>query len=240
MNLYDYESLKFAADEAGVWIDVQDAKVRRGKDTGNTDKKERISRALSWYAKSESVDAADERLIFAFVAFNSLYAREGEGKEKDAHKTFLSKLAKTDGVREIFNFALAEKKTLRNILSSQYLSKIYWKDEGGMREKAERLEWEKNQVDSIVPRIKSGNIAPVREAVYRICLLRNQVLHGMAAYADSYNRTQIKLCAGFLHPLVGRMIAAVIHDKKQKWGKVPYPPQGYPNESRLEVEELEQ
>ena len=51
MNSYDYNSLKAAAEEAGVWIDVRDNKVLRAHGKGNTNKKERVSRALSWYAK---------------------------------------------------------------------------------------------------------------------------------------------------------------------------------------------
>ena len=239
MNSYDYNSLKAAAEDAGVWIDVRDNKVLRGQGKGNTNKKERVSRSLSWYAKSESAATPDERLIFSYIAFNALYAQEEQMKEYKAHENFLFQLIARGGGNEIFAFALEQKKALRKIMSSQYLSKIYWDDKGGMSEKGERLEREKKIVDRIVPQIKSRNIAPVKDAIYRIYLLRNQLLHGMAAYQDSYNRHQVQLCADFLHPLVGRMIATVIGDKKQNWGKVPYPPQGYPNESCIEVKELE-
>ena len=242
MNSYDYNSLKAAAEDAGVWIDVRDNKVLRGQGKGNTNKKERVSRALSWYEKSECAENADDKLIFSFIAYNALYAqpsKDGNDNGKHERDVFWEKLFHNGG-DEIMRFVKKEVKNLEAILMSQYLSFLYWKDEGGMYEKHEQLRKEaeraKHKTD---PQIACGNRTPVRLAMRRIGLLRNQLLHGMAAYQDSYNRHQVQLCADFLHPLVGRMIATVIGDKKQNWGKVPYPPQGYPNESCIEVKELE-
>ena len=240
MNSYDYNSLKAAAEEAEVWIDVRDANTPRGRGTGNTNKKERISRALSWYEKSELTEDADERLMFAFVAYNALYAQpiggESEKYTPQYRGVFWEKIQKT-GDGTILDFAKSESGKLKKILSMQYISFSYWKDEKGWREKYEIMqkeaEWAKRAVS------RNLDLKVVRAATERIGLLRNQILHGMAAYGDSYNRKQVRLCADFLHPLVGRMIATVIGDKKQNWGKVPYPPQGYPNESRIEIEELE-
>ncbi|MGI9296997.1 MAG: hypothetical protein ACR2QC_03765 [Gammaproteobacteria bacterium] len=243
MNSYSYESLRAEAAAAGCWIDSRDAQTPRGRGMGNTNKKERVSRALSWYARSESADEADERLVFAFVAYNALYARpEYDGKEVNAkaeRDAFWHKLLQT-GRDEILKFARAEAGKLKEILSLQYISFLFWKEGDDAREKHEKMRQETDRAKRITARqLAAGDVRPVNLAMERIGMLRNQILHGMAAYEDSYNRKQVKACADFLHPLVGRMIAAVVRDQKQDWGKVPYPPQGYPNEFRVEVDELE-
>ena len=244
MNSYDYNSLKAAAEEADVWIDVRDNKVLRAHGKGNTNKKERVSRSLSWYAKSESAATPDERLIFSYIAFNALYAqdkRNAHGKDAVYRSEFIGMLANSDYARLIVDFAHARIEELRKILSLQHLSEKYWNHTGDM--KKAKLDQQKEKQDA--HRVKKALIVPgkfyfLKYAMSKIALLRNQVMHGMAAYEDSYNRTQIKLCADFLHDFTGRVIAAVIHDSsKTKWGKVSYPPQGSPDVSSLEIKELE-
>ena len=232
---YNYKTLRKKAKEAGLWIDVSTAGVMRGRNTGNTNNKERVSRALSWYAQSENA-TADLRLMYAFVAYNALYSSDNI-TEKEARDTFWERIAESKGVATCFDFEPEEVENLAKILKIPYLSKKYWN-------KASRPElkrsFQQDNLDAELTRrqIKKGNFKPIKKVVEKIQLLRNQVLHGMAAFKDSYNRKQIILCADFLHVIVGHLLTIVINNPTTLWGNVSYPPQGEPNEQRFNVEEL--
>ena len=237
-NEYVFASLLAKAKAADLWIDVADSGTMRGRGCGNTNNKERISRALSWYARSEET-SDDDRLICAFISFNALYSQDGK-VEKEVRKEFLEKIENGKYARPLLDFTAMEIKKIEDILSMQYISPTYWNSTAKYREKYKKMEEQKNRAKKITRKqIENGNFTPINKTIDRIYLLRNQVLHGMAAYKDSYNRKQINLCADFLYLLVGRIITAVILDSDKNWGKVSYPPQGCPNESRVEVEELE-
>ena len=233
---YDYKTLRKKAEKAGLWIDVSTAGVMRGRDTGNTNNKERVSRALSWYTQSESATTADLRLIYAFVAYNALYSCDNIA-EKDARDKFWERITESKGVATCFDFEPEEVENLAKILKIPYLSKKYWNKVSHFELKKS---FQQDNLDAELTRrqIKKGNFKPIKKAVVKIQLLRNQVLHGMAAFEDSYNRKQIILCADFLHVLVRHLLTIVINNPTTLWGNVSYPPQGQPDEPRLDVEEL--
>ena len=236
---YDHKTLRKKAEKAGLWIDVSTTGVMRGRDTGNTNNKERVSRALSWYAQSENT-TADLRLIYAVIAYNALYSRDNTDKqntEKVAQDKFWEQIAKSKGVAACFDFAPEEVENLAKILKISYLSKKYW-NKVSYFELKKSLQQDNLDAKLTHRQIKKGNFKPIKKAAEKIQLLRNQVLHGMAAFEDSYNRKQIILCADFLHVLVGHLLTIVINNPTTRWGNVSYPPQGQPDEPRLDVEEL--
>ena len=238
MNRYSYTELKKLANEMNSWIDVQDRATKRGRETQNTNKKERVSRALSWYRRSEDSDIDDEKLIYSFIAFNALYSQNNI-EDKAARQEFWKKLQNSEKKYYLVELASKNEEVIENILSFWYLSSSYWNDTGGYAEKSDNLQKEAdNAKNKTRGQISKQDVTPLRLSVDRIHLLRNQVLHGMAAYKDSYNRTQVKTCAGFLHSLAGGIIRIVIEDDKQFWGKVSYPPQVTPDEKYLDVDEL--
>lgn len=238
MDRYFYADLKKLANEMNSWIDVQDRATKRGRETQNTNKRERVSRALSWYQRSEDSDIDDENLIYSFIAFNALYSQNNI-EDKAARQEFWKKLQNSEKKHYLFEQASKIEEVIKNILSLWYLSFSYWNDTGGYAEKSKKLQKEADNAKNITRgQIRRQDVTPLRLSVDRIHLLRNQVLHGMAAYKDSYNRTQVKICAGFLHSLTGRLIRIVIEDDKQFWGKVSYPPQVTPDEKYLNVDEL--
>ena len=257
MNAYSYNTLqKLAmAEERKLWIDTQSKDVMRGRDSDNTNKKERVSRALSWYEVSENSDiGSDERLIFSFIAFNALYEQPWKdieaqyGKDDPSlasgehfmRKIFYDKMLQTNHRRFLFIWNDDEIKCLVDILSFQYLSDQYWKNKGKPPEFVrDKLDEEKRRAkNSTLKQIFSWNFVPIKIAIKNIANLRNQLLHGSSAYKDSYNRTQIKLCSEFMFALVGRMIMVVIMDDSQSWGNVAYPPQQSPDVPLDEIQEL--
>ena len=257
MNAYLYATLQQEAETKGVWIDTQSDGVMRGRDSDNTNKKERVSRALSWYKAGEhNKDKADARLIFSFIAFNALYEQpwqdiEGEcirrygndhklSKEDFAREIFYEKMSQANHRHFLFDWNDDEIKCLVDILSFQYVSDKYWKNEGESPEFVrDELEKQKRQAKNRTHKqISKEDFAPINLAIKKITLLRNQLLHGLSAYKDSYNRTQINLCSEFMFALVGCMIMVVIMDDRQSWGKVSYPPQKSPDETLYEIQEL--
>ena len=259
MNAYLYATLQQEAETKGVWIDTQSDGVMRGRDSDNTNKKERVSRALSWYEVSKESDSgSDERLVFSIIAFNALYEQpwkdiEGEyirrygndptkpkpSKEDFARNIFYKKMSQTNYRHFLFDWNDDEIKCLEDILSFQYVSVKYWKNEGESPEFVrDELEEQKRQAKRTRKQIRSGKFMPIKIAIKMIVLLRNQLLHGLSAYKDSYNRTQINLCSEFMFELVGRMIMVVIMDDSQSWGKVSYPPQQSPDVPLDEIQEL--
>ena len=240
MNRYSYAELKKLAIGMNSWIDVQDPNTKRGRETKNTNKKERVSRALSWYQRSESSETDDEKLIYSFIAFNSLYSQNNK-EDKDAKYEFWMKLKNSEKKHYLFELASENEAVIESILSLWYLSFRYWNDSGGYEEKSNELLREAENAKRHTRRqIREQDLTPLRLSMDRIHLLRNQVMHGMAAYKDSYNRTQVNICAKFLHSLIGRIIRIVIEDDNQSWGKVSYPPQVTPDEKYLDVDELKE
>lgn len=247
---YMHKSLLDKAKTAGLWIDVADKKTMRGRESGNTNNKERVSRALSWYARSET-SAEDDRLIFAFIAFNALYSAhrkeiiEDPGKrskelQKERNDFFavLKELAKNGRAGDCFDFSTAAVKKLEKVISSQYIMPAYWKDEGDYLQKYRKIEDIKEKSVLTEKQIRRKDFIPLEIAIRNIYELRNQIFHGMAACNDSYNRKQVKLCADVMHAVVGRILSVVINNPEQLWGDVGYPPQGVPNDKTLDVEKL--
>ena len=232
---YDHKTLRKKAEKAGLWIDVSTAGVMRGRDTVNTNNIERVSRALSWHAQSENA-TADLRLIYAVIAYNALYSCDNI-TDKEARDKFWEEIAKSKGVATCFDFTPEEIENLAKILKIPYLSKKYW-NKVSYFELKKSFQQDKLDAELTHKQIKKGNFKPIKKAAEKIQLLRNQVLHGMAAFEDSYNRKQIILCADFLHVLVGHLLTIVINNPTTRWGNVSYPPQGQPDEPRLDVEEL--
>ena len=238
MNDNSYAKLKRLANEMNSWIDVQDRNTKRGRQTENTNKKERVSRALSWYQRSESSETSDENLLYSFIAFNALYS-SNKRNDKEAKNEFWMKLQNSEKKHYLFEVASKNEEEIENILSLWYLSSKYWNDSRRYEEKLDKLQREaENAKRKTRGQIRKQDITPLRLSMERIHLLRNQVMHGMAAYKDSYNRSQVKICAEFLHSLTGCVISIVIEDDKQDWGKVSYPPQVSPDEKHLDVDEL--
>ena len=238
MSEYSYSKLKELAQKSDLWIDVQDAGTPRGRDYGNTNKKERVSRALSWYGRVAETENKDERLIFVCIAFDSLYT---QSKESDTDRDgFISKLEQSKYKNVIFDLTKDNIKNIKEINYFQYISSKYWHCDFNDRDMYDKLQEDKRNAKKFTSaQIDKQNFYPIKLAMTRIQLLRNQILHGMAAYNDSYNRKQVELCADFFYLLVGRIIWIIINDNQQSWGKVPYPPQGNPNEAIAEVQELE-
>ncbi len=208
---------------------------------GYTNNQERVLRVLSWLTAAEKADDDDVCLMCALAAFNGLYAVPRQLKKISIeHKKavqdheimdpMIDKLIEFDEYDILLKYLKNEQRDdLEKILTNQYLFFGYWK----FYETCKNMpvtSWMKahgENNEEIEKLLANDDVAlPLKEIMHRIWALRNQLLHGEAGYKDYYNRSQIKACANFLPPLVGRMLRIMINNNDFLWGKVPYPPQG--------------
>ena len=249
MNAYLYATLQQEAETKGVWIDTQSDGVMRGRDSDNTNKKERVSRALSWYEVSKESDSdSDERLMFSIIAFNALYAQprmpqnhadsqDSQAQDYENRKAFLGKIFNLQH-HYLFDWSSGEIVRLIEIRSFIYLSNIFWRSTSPQKYNLlkEEIAYAREKTSK---QIKKKDSEPLEDAIERVYRLRNQLLHGLSAHKDSYNRKQVGLCSEFMFGVVGRTIKTIINDDSEDWGKVPFSPQGKPNDDLFKIKELQ-
>ena len=213
-----------------------------------TNNQERILRVLSWLTAAEKAKKDDDfRLMCALAAFNGLYAvppwqrgvrsnktsdePKREVLEHEVINNMIDKLIEFDKEGILLEYLKNERREeLEQILANQYLFFGYWQFYDFYRHKMPIARWMKEhgkKNEKIEKYLADDDVAvPLKETMYRIWVLRNQLVHGEAGYKDYYNRSQINECAKFLPPLVGRMLRIMIDNTDSLWGDVPYPPQG--------------
>ena len=245
MNVYSGENLrKRLLSDMGLEKADISAEIRRDNYTNN---KERLLRAVSWYCRAEKGQCEDEKVIFSYIAFNALYGQlnssestDGKNEGEDAAKRntefydFLKKIADVDkDCHVLLDFMKGEKQTIKDIMKHRYLWKGYW-DTLAVNHADE--EWKKQQSDK---RSRVEDDLQQKETHYPLIVLfqcfrvlRNQLMHGSAGYCDWYNRSQVKLCADFFLPLIGRMIGIMLDKPENDWGAVNAPPQGGPDKNK--------
>ncbi|MGI9306426.1 MAG: hypothetical protein ACR2P5_03885 [Gammaproteobacteria bacterium] len=212
---------------------------------------ERALRGLSWLRAAETAKNPDARLICALIALNSLYAvppRKTKAKaapedgaaendipeyerEHERIDNFIDKLVKHDKGGILIDFLRGEQRdNVEALFASQYLSNSYWRS-FHIRNIPTKAEWvlrEGAKITEAEKCLEERNPAlPLKHIIHRVRVLRNQLIHGESGFGDYYNRPQVSVCAAFMPPLVGRMLAIVVQTGKYSvWGVVPYPPQG--------------
>jgi len=193
----------------------------------------RMHRALSWLRKAEGFelpDDADARLIFSWIAFNTLYAKWDEDRlnrdpDWQVREAFLMRMVEQDVNGRIQQVLLENRKVCDRLLSEEHLIYSYW---GNPTEEAARRARTK-------PR-KIGKHYHVPEEVVKILLplvkcitmLRSQLVHGMSTYGSSANRAVVEAGAKIVYELVITMLQIIIEDglweDDESWTPVPYPP----------------
>ena len=178
-------------------------------------------------------------------------------KPQDQLRLFVKKVVRNDDKGALLAVVRKQGAAITGIIENRFLWSLFWNaDEHGkdwepVQQQTLRKvdnciqhvkDWKrkskKNPVKETPPRIR-GDVADVLYwAIYSVRVLRNQVMHGSCCYGDGYNRTQMRDCAEFLLPLVGRMIKIMIEAKgtgNSKWGRVATPPQGAPDDAQNKI-----
>ncbi len=220
---------------------------------------ERMARAISWLARAEALNGpaqADDRLIFCWIAFNSLYA--GMLGEQRHERDFandrqqwrdLVSLAVQGVRRQRFADALAVlEQPARALVNNIYTSAGYWRqlEPWGDGQWLARHEQDRHDVSRYYDERQSGarpggagaepqdgrrEAALIHCVLDRVYVLRNQMIHGGAGYGDGYNRDQIQLSARLMSPLLCVLVQALLEsgdaEPKVTLDPVRTPPQGH-------------
>ncbi len=214
---------------------------------GYTNHKERVLRVLSWLSAAEKYNKEDNCdydvcLMCTLAAFNGLYAQHDKiNQDHQLIDDMITHLIKLDTSHILLKYLQSQKKELDEILNNQYLFYGYWcsvsEDKTSDTSWQEEYNLDNERIRTCYPegmdyaqKTNKKNMKMLSGIIRRIQALRHQLMHGLAGYEDHYNRSQVKVCASFFRPLVGRMLKIIIDNPDlKKWGYVPCPPQRAPD-----------
>lgn len=240
MNKYSSAALKKLLDAELGQADIAEHRPRNAC----TNNQERALRAVSWIQAAEEAPASspDARLIFSLIAFNALYAQrrgaKSAGEEAKDHVLIAEfvdeKLMPLDREKILLRYVRKEEReAVEEILASPYMFWGYWQEigEGAKGGTASQwISWHGRDNQNFEKLLEDGDIATaLKKIIYRVRVLRNQVLHGEAGFGDYYNRRQVGHCAKFMLGLTARMARIFLENMNRpdvNWGPVQCPPQG--------------
>lgn len=202
----------------------------------------RLHRAISWGRRAEQLsDDLDARFIFLWIGFNSLYAREPDtvAGGQDATKTFKEILEYLDvlvpldkdcihGIfwkGEIFEAG-------RLLVEDEYLFEFFWRskatranhDKWREELEAHKRIFSKAQTFNDVQKEKRMPRVLVSTIFNRLCVLRNQLMHGSATHNSSKNRNALNRGIGVMERFLPVCIDLMLKNPRKDWGAPRYPP----------------
>ena len=208
---------------------------------------DRMRRAESWLARAdkaasegEKADAnaddtgfACERFMFLWISFNAAYGGEADfypKEEEKKHAKFLYEIVRRDGEGIIRDILWKQYPgSVRILMDNKYVFKQFWlwvrMRPGGSNWKQE-FEDDRRKANSA---FGNGNVERVLEIVFwRLYVLRNQLFHGGATFAEGWGRDQIRdgsrIMAALVPAILGIMRADIeANPDTDAWGKVAYP-----------------
>ena len=202
----------------------------------------RLHRAISWGRRAEQLsDDLDARFIFLWIGFNSLYAREPDAVAggQDASKTFkeileyLNVLVSLDKDRihgffwegEIFEAG-------RLLVEDEYLFEFFWKSKTARvvqdkwREecRAHKRTFTKARTFNNLQKEKRMPKVLVSTVFNRLCVLRNQLIHGSATHDSGKNRNALLRGVTIMEPFLPVCINLMLKNPDKDWGAPRYRP----------------
>lgn len=199
----------------------------------------RLRRAFSWWKASINTNSHDEKFIFLWISFNSIYScTESDNvellKKKNIFKSyertqledFFKKIAIVDNEKKINEFFLKNfTNMMRVFIHNRWVFNQYWEFING---NISEFEWKKefDKQNRIAARsIVEGNICLFCNILFgRLYILRNQLMHGAATYEGSKNRDQVIDGAKILNSLIPMLIFIMLENHQMDWGKPYYRP----------------
>ncbi|MBG79801.1 MAG: hypothetical protein CMJ39_03700 [Phycisphaerae bacterium] len=214
---------------SAIWIPNRDCLIEQGEHEAI---RIRLHRALSWLKRAEECDADDYdgRVIFSWIALNSLYGESAtpgvdQDKEWQVRAAFLEAMVEGDANGRIQSWLKPMRSQCDRILSEEHLYAFYWSDPSP--EQARRARSTPRTVGRHY-HDREEVIKVLLPMIDRISLLRNQLMHGLATCGSSVNRHIVEPCADLIEGLVGVLLQMIIEDGlwecEEAWDPVPYPP----------------
>ena len=191
---------------------------------------DRLHRAESWIDRAKSLKEQewDEGpFIFYWVAFNALYGRHRETRKGEIEDInwFLSricKLDKEDGSLSLILDDIHIKRKMDSLLNNQFLSKIYWREKGRLRNFKLDLDDDHKKAQIAYEGRKFDEYLTI--LFDHLLVLRNQIFHGCSTDKSRSNKGSLRPALTILEELVPQFLKVFKdHGQREKWGKVPYP-----------------
>jgi len=191
----------------------------------------RLHRCWSWLQRLEDLDEAgvgvdDARLIYGWIALNSLYGLwDGEKREpvSDLYSLnrFLDRLFEADRNGVIGGMLTDHRDLVKAIVGDEYLSKHFWQDPG--EDEARRAQGHARKLGSLYFEQRFANILDM--VLRRVYLARCQLVHGAATHGGQLNREAVGRCAVFVgHFLTAASLVIIGHAWDGDWDGLCYPP----------------
>ena len=190
----------------------------------------RVHRGVSWLQQSEdcSVDMADARFLFAWIALNSLYAKWNPqlnlpATDHGARKEFLSRLCNHDCHEQIHQLLRSLRPQIKRLFENPYLSETFWRDPAHPKAKG----WGMQDDKHLDTHLKHREVFALLEQIMsRLSVLRGQLVHGASTSKSKLNRGTLTTSQQLLEKLVPQFILLMIDRHcDDTWPEVCYPPQ---------------
>lgn len=203
----------------------------------------RVYRAISWAKHAQQIIGdVDARFIFFWIGFNALYSRDlkavavGQNNTTTLReiKKYLGDLMplNRDLIHSIFWKGAVFNAGL-SLMEDEYLYKPFWDSQSTRSENSEwRTDWDNERTEFIeaviLNEMQKRKIPEIltKTIFSRLCVLRNQVMHGSATRRSRYNRKALGHGVKVLEKTLPIFIELMIKKPSKKWGTPYYPPDG--------------
>jgi hypothetical protein len=195
----------------------------------------RTHRALSWFEKSMvlagdpdlSRELAEARLIMLWIGLGALCNRWDEARkspmpESEALHAFMDELTSFAPDQLLPDFTGRNQPLIRRLLSNPTLHADFWTNScsSALADKIDRTLTLFDKKDKALASTKILN-----EVVYRVFILRSQLVHGSSTAGGRLNREVLSDALQFLQRLVPMVIHVTIEcGADHEWPVLCYPP----------------
>lgn len=221
-------------------------KLRTGLSPAKQNWAIRVHRAISWYTKAMLIagspelvkDLVEARLLFLWVALSSLSSRwdteeHRPAPESVAMREFVDELIVLDEGRRIVDCLGRSKATVKRLIANQFLHMEFWLNPFSDALPAKLARGE-DYFEGPLTRERAAIV--LNNVLYRIFMLRGQIVHGASTSGSKLNRQTISDCLQFLQRFVPVAINLSIDPgMNAAWPPLCYPPTDVQDQVQLET-----
>ena len=202
---------------ARSWLERSKEVARRREDTRNEEEK-----SGSYY----------EEFVFLWIAFNAAYGYDmpdEDASEREKFNNFLREIIKRDGEQSIYNILWnTYSGPIRILLNEKHAFKYFWEWVRGNHGESWHREIEYNKKDAERKLMRRDVHGVLRIVFDRLYVLRNQILHGGATFANGWGRKHVRDGSRIMAVLVPAILTIMEKDigmdaDSKVWGRVAYP-----------------
>ena len=187
----------------------------------------RVHRSLSWLERAIDTDPdeqPDGRLLYGWIAFNSLYGRWDDqagfpAPDTDAWREFLGVVLRKDATQRIASSIQQLREPILKLLENQFVDPRFWQNPqnpGNLRRRY-------HEALSLFVERRWLNLAIL--AIERVYVFRGQLVHGAATRGSELNRLTLRQTREVLEGLLLPILEVVIeHGCDDDWPPLCYPP----------------